>query len=141
MKKRLTAAAAAVLAVLVTAGAALALTTHQPTLTLDAHREGRRIDAKGVYDSVSPVCKGPGGRSVVVYGNGAQIASGTTRGSGRYSAESGRLKKGKYTVQSFVAGSVRGGYADTDVCLDAWSNTDTVRIRGGGGGGDDDDDH
>ena len=130
MKKRLTAASAAVLAVLVTAGAAFAVTAHQPTVSLDAHREGRRIEAKGVYDNVSPVCEGPGGRSVVIYANNAVIGGATTKASGKYSDESGRLKKGTYTVQSFVAGSVRGGYGETDVCYDAWSNTDTVRIRG-----------
>ena len=110
MKKRLTAASAAVLAVLVTAGAAFAVTAHQPTVSLDAHREGRRIEAKGVYDNVSPVCEGPGGRSVVIYANNAVIGGATTKASGKYSDESGRLKKGTYTVQSFVAGSVRGGY-------------------------------
>jgi hypothetical protein len=38
------------------------------------------------------------------------------------------LKHGDYDVRSFVPGSVRSGYDQTDVCFDASSNTVTVHI-------------
>lgn len=112
-------------------GTALAVTTFQPTLSLDAfaNRYGHRIVATGTYDEVSSICHGPGGRSVTVYVNGKVAASGKTRGKGNYKiGRIGPFKNGSYEVQTFVPGSVRSGYGDTHICLDAWSNVDPVNL-------------
>jgi hypothetical protein len=115
---------------LVLGGTALAVTTFQPTLSLDASARGRKIVAAGTYDAVSPVCHGPGGRSVTVYVNGQSKVFGTSRGRGPYEiGPFGSFKKGSYQVRTFVPGSVRSGYGDTHVCLDAWSNVDLATIR------------
>jgi hypothetical protein len=119
------------LLVLGLAGTAFALTTFAPTLSLDAsaNRFGHRIVAAGTYDAVSPICHGPGGRSVTVYVNGKAKALGSTRGKGQYRIGGiGPFPAGTYQVQTFVPGSVRSGYGQTHVCLDAWSNVDPVRL-------------
>lgn len=112
-------------------GTALAVITFQPTLSLDAfaNRYGHRIVATGTYDEVSPICHGPGGRSVTVYVNGLAKAFGKTRGKGNYRiGRIGPFKNGSYEVQTLVPGSVRSGYGETHVCFDAQSNVDVVRL-------------
>lgn len=126
--KKVTIVGAGLLSIVLTAGMAFAVTGHQPTITLEANRNHRTIVARGYYDPVSPICHGPGGRSVILYGNQQVIGTGGSKASGRYVVKTGRLKKGTYDVQSFVHGTVRSGYGETDVCYDAWSNAVTVQV-------------
>lgn len=126
------------LALALFAGAAFALTGHQPTVTLTAVKKGLKVKASGNYDPVSTICHGGGGRLVTVYaaksGTGIFKVIATTHthgpkfGIGKYAVTSKTLKKGFYDVRSIVPGSVRSGYANTDVCFDASSNTVTVHI-------------
>ena len=70
-------------------------------------------------------------RSVNIYIKGpvkAQ-ASTKTRGRGNYRLGGiGRFPDGTYRVLTTVRGSVRSGYGDTHVCLDAYSNVSRVTL-------------
>jgi hypothetical protein len=104
-------------------------TVVDPTLTLQAYTVGgRQVVAQGVYDNVSSNCQGPGGRPVAVYFNSKFRNGDRTDSSGFYYTKTGPLKKRRYRVQSFAPGQVKGGYAQTTICHDAWSNVVRVRV-------------
>ena len=118
------------------ATAAFAVASIQPTVSLNAkfsdniRGHGNNDDgilATGTYDNVSHACKGPGGRPVYLSVSNGYTASGHTKGGGSYRKLMGPFQPRHLHVSVTVPGSVRGGYGDTVVCLDA-SNSASVKI-------------
>jgi len=137
-RKATTAVAGVLLVSFVFGTAALATTVVQPTVSLNArftdHYPARNDDgiiASGVYNNVSPRCKGPGGRPVFLTATRRAFslqASTTTNSDGSYSKLMGPARDGTYTVNVRVPGSVSGGYGKNTVCDDAENQT-SVRVQ------------